>query len=137
MEAGGRWYGDYFLPDRRLLYAAQVVSQQFYPELVYTIRELSGANMIMMPPSVDDFGNPETAELIQKTQRSPALESKDKVKLFKLAWDAVGTEFGSRHAQYELFYSGGELVTRGRSFNNYDWDTVTGMVDGLLDSYDI
>ncbi len=65
------------------------------------------------------------------------MEPKDKVKLFKLAWDAVGTEFGSRHAQYEFFYSGGEFVTRGRSFNNYDWDTVTGMVDGLLDSYDI
>ena len=125
------------MPDRRLLYAAQVLGQQFYPELVSAIRDLSGANMIMMPPSVGDFDNPETAEFIQKTQRSPAVEPKDKVKLFKLAWDAVGTEFGSRHASYELFYSGGEFVTRGRSFNNYDWDSVTGMVDGLLNSYDL
>ena len=54
-----------------------------------------------------------------------------------MAWDAVGSEFGSRHAQYELFYSGGEFVTRGRSFNNYDWDTATSMVDDLLASYDI
>jgi 4-hydroxyphenylacetate 3-monooxygenase len=137
MEAGGGFRGEYFLPDRRLLYSAQVLGQQFYPELVYAVRDLSGANMIMMPPSVADFGNPETADYIHKTQRSPAVEPKDKVKLFKLAWDAVGTEFGSRHAQYELFYSGGEFVTRGRSFNNYDWDTVTGMVDGLMDSYDL
>ena len=137
MEASGGYRGEYFLPDRRLLYSAQVLGQQFYPELVYTVRDLSGANMIMMPPSVYDFANPETAEYIHKTQRSPAAEPKDKVKLFKLAWDAVGTEFGSRHAQYELFYSGGEFVTRGRSFNNYDWDTVTGMVDRLMDSYDL
>ena len=137
MEAGGGHRGEYFLPDRRLLYAAQVVSQQFYPELVYAVRDLAGASMIMMPPSVADFGNPVTAEFIHKTQRSPVLEPQDKVKLFKLAWDAVGSEFGSRHSQYEMFYSGGEFVTRGRSFNNYDWDTVTGMVDGLLDSYDL
>ena len=137
MEAGGSYRGEYFIPDRRLLYAAQVVAQQFYPELVYAIRDLSGASMIMMPGSVEDFGNPETAELIHKTQRSPVVEPEEKVKLFKLAWDAVGSEFGSRHSQYELFYSGGEFVTRGRSFNNYDWDTVTGMVDELMGNYEL
>ncbi len=137
MEAGGRYYGEYFLPDRKLLYSAQVLGQQFYPELVFMVRDLSGANLIMMPPSVQDFANPETAAFIEKTQRSPTVDPKDKVKLFKLAWDAVGSEFASRHAQYEMFYSGGEFVTRGRSFNNYDWDNVTDLVDGLLGSYDL
>jgi len=130
-------YGPYFVPDRRLLYATQVLSQQFYPELVHHIRDLGGASMIMMPPSVADFGNPETASFIHRTQRSPVAEPKDKVKLFKLAWDAVGSEFGSRQAQYEMFYAGGPFVTRGRSFQNYDWSTVTDMVDGLLESYDL
>ncbi len=137
MEASGGPYGEYFLPDRRLLYAAQVLGQQFYPELVYAVRDLSGASMIMMPSSVDDFGNPETARFIHKTQRSPVADPQEKVKLFKLAWDAVGSEFGSRHAQYELFYSGGEFVTRGRSFNNYDWDNATGLVDDLMAGYDL
>ena len=137
MEAGGQHYGPYFVPDRRLLYAAQVLSQQFYPELVSAIRDLSGANMIMMPSSVADFENPETAEYIQKTQRSPMVEPRDKVKLFKLAWDAVGSEFGSRQVQYEMFFSGGAFVTRGRSFQNYDWEKVTNVVDDLMASYDL
>ncbi|MCH8282469.1 MAG: 4-hydroxyphenylacetate 3-monooxygenase [Chloroflexi bacterium] len=137
MEAGGVNYGPYFIPDRRLLYATQLLTQKFYPELVYALRDLAGANMIMMPPSADDFDSPETASFIEKTQRSPVAEPKDKVKLFKLAWDAVGSEFGSRQAQYELFYAGGEYVTRGRAFQNYDWDTVTDMVDQLLASYDL
>ncbi|MFP6634903.1 MAG: 4-hydroxyphenylacetate 3-hydroxylase N-terminal domain-containing protein [Dehalococcoidia bacterium] len=137
MEAGGVSYGPYFVPDRRLLYATQVLSQQFYPQLVHHVRDLGGASMIMMPPSVADFGNLETASFIHRTQRSPVAEPKDKVKLFKLAWDAVGSEFGSRQAQYEMFYSGGPFVTRGRSFQNYDWSTVTDMVDGLLESYDL
>jgi 4-hydroxyphenylacetate 3-monooxygenase len=137
MEAGGVSYAGYFVPDRRLLYATQLLSQQFYPQLVHHVRDLGGASMIMMPPSVADFGNPETASFINRTQRSPVAEPKDKVKLFKLAWDAVGSEFGSRQAQYEMFYSGGPFVTRGRSFQNYDWSTVTDMVDGLLESYDL
>ncbi len=137
MESGGVSYGPYFVPDRRLLYATQVLSQQFYPQMVHHIRDLGGASMIMMPPSVADFGNPETASFIHRTQRSPVAEPKDKVKLFKLAWDAVGSEFGSRQAQYEMFYAGGPFVTRGRSFQNYDWSTVTDMVDGLLESYDL
>jgi len=137
MEAGGVSYGPYFVPDRRLLYATQVLSQEFYPQLVHHVRDLGGASMIMMPPSVADFANPETASFIHRTQRSPVAEPKDKVKLFKLAWDAVGSEFGSRQGQYEMFYSGGPFVTRGRSFQNYDWSTVTDMVDGLLESYDL
>ena len=136
MEASGQRYGPYFVPDRRLLYAAQVLSQQFYPELVSTIRDLACANMIMMPSSVADFDNPETAEYIQRTQRSPVVEPREKVKLFKLAWDAVGSEFGSRQTQYEMFYAGGPFVTRGRSFQNYDWAKVTNMVDEFLTSYD-
>ena len=136
MEVNGQYYGPYFVPDKRLLYATQVLTQQFYPEMVNTVRELAGASMIMMPPSVADFDNPETANYIHKTQRSPILEPAEKVKLFKLAWDAVGSEFGSRQAQYELFYAGGTYVTRGRAFQNYDWDTATGMVNRLLDSYD-
>ena len=137
MEANGGQYGPYFIPDRRLLYATQVLTQQFYPELIYTVRDFAGANMIMMPSSVADFGNPETAAFIDKTQRSPVAEPKDKVKLFKLAWDAVGSEFGSRQAQYEMFYAGGAFVTQGRSFQNYDWNNVTDMVDNLLASYDL
>ena len=137
MEASGQRHGPYFVPDRRLLYASQVLSQQFYPELVAAIRDLSGASMIMMPSSAADFENPETANYIHRTQRSPVVEPRDKVKLFKLAWDAVGSEFGSRQVQYEMFYAAGPFVTRGRSFQNYDWDNVTNMVDDLLASYDL
>jgi 4-hydroxyphenylacetate 3-monooxygenase len=29
------------------------------------------------------------------------------------AWDAIGSEFGSRHTQYEMFYAGARFVTAG------------------------
>lgn len=137
MEASGWHYGKYFVPNKKLLYSAMVLTQQLYPKFVTTLRELSGGGMIMLPSSVDDFANPEMAAHIEQTQRSPVTDSVGRVKLFKLAWDAVGSEFGSRHLQYEMFYAGANMVTRGHAFRTYDWDRAVGMVDGLMARYEL
>jgi 4-hydroxyphenylacetate 3-monooxygenase len=34
------------------------------------------------------------------------IDSVGRVKLMKLLWDAIGTEFGARHELYEINYSG-------------------------------
>ncbi len=135
MELKGESFHDYYVPDRSLLCTAQVIAQTTYPEVVETIRSLSGGGMIMVPSSHEDFETPETSAIIQKTQRSPVATSEQRVKLMKLAWDAVGSEFGSRHLQYEMFYSGPPFVTRGNSFRFFDWDGVKGAVDGFMESY--
>ena len=53
----------------------------------------------------------------------------ERVKFFKLAWDALGSEFASRHVQYEMFYAGASFVTRGHAYRTFDWATCKGMVD--------
>jgi 4-hydroxyphenylacetate 3-monooxygenase len=121
MEANGTQVGPYYVPDRHMLYAAQVLTQQVYPKVLSSLRELAGGGMIMLPSSVADFANPEIAALIGKTQQSPAASSRDRVKFFKLAWDAVSSEFGSRHHQYEMFYAGATFASKGHSFRTYHW----------------
>lgn len=135
MEAGGAMRGDYFLPNKHLLYAAQVQSQEMYPQIISTIRELAGGALLMLPSSVEDFSNPELAEIIGLTQVSPAMSGQDRVKLLKLCWDAVGSEFASRHLQYEMFYAGAQFVTRGHSYRTYDWDRATGLSDKMTAKY--
>jgi len=93
--------------------------------------------MIALPSSYLDFENPEIAEMIEATQQSPLSGAHDKVKFYKLAWDAVGSEFGSRHTQYEMFYAGATFVTKAHSFRTYDWDRATGLVDAMLAGYDL
>jgi 4-hydroxyphenylacetate 3-monooxygenase len=63
------------------------------------------------------------------------MSSMDRVKLLKLAWDAVGSEFASRHLQYEMFYAGAQFVTRGHSFRTYDWTAAGQMAQTLMASY--
>jgi 4-hydroxyphenylacetate 3-monooxygenase len=137
MEAKGVQRGEYFVPDRALLYGAQVLTQQLYAKVINTLRELAGGGMIMLPSSVKDFENPELAALIGKTQQSPAANAVDKVKFYKLAWDAVGSEFASRHSQYEMFFAGATFVTKGHAFRTYDWAKSTALLDQMLASYDL
>jgi 4-hydroxyphenylacetate 3-monooxygenase len=137
MEVKGTQVGPYYVPDRHMLYSAQVLTQQMYPKILNSLRELAGGGMIMLPSSVADFANPEIAALIGKTQQSPAASSHERVKFYKLAWDAVGSEFGSRHHQYEMFYAGATFVTKGHSFRTYDWRQADGLLQSMLDSYDL
>jgi len=125
------------VPNRHQLYSSQVVTQALYPELVKAIRELAGGALIMLPSSAEDFFNPELEKIIGKTQISGAFDPEGKVKFLKAAWDAVGSEFGSRHTQYEMFYAGAQFVTAGHSFRTYDWDESERLVQNLLSSYSL
>jgi 4-hydroxyphenylacetate 3-monooxygenase len=135
MEAAGQNFHGTFVPDRRLLVAAQAVAQTTYPEFVEAIRLLSGGGMIMVPSSADDFDGGEIEGLIRAAQRSPVTDSYGRVKLMKLAWDAVGSEFGSRHLQYEMFYSGPQYAIRGNAYRFQDWSVPRGMVDAFMSGY--
>jgi 4-hydroxyphenylacetate 3-monooxygenase len=137
MEASGSQLGEWYVPNKHFMYSAQVITQDLYPRVVQTIRDLAGGALIMLPSSVADFGNPETAAIIDKTQRSASMDPEHKVKLLKAVWDAIGSEFGSRHTQYEMFYAGARFVTCGHSFRTFDWTDAAGMVDTMLSSYDV
>src|SRR5208282_1688769 len=86
---------------------------------------------------IHDFANSEIRGLIEVTQQSPVASAEGRVKFFKFAWDAVGSEFASRHTQYEMFYSGATFVTKGHSYRTFDWDRCTQLVDHMLDSYSL
>ena len=59
------------------------------------------------------------------------------MKFFKLAWDAVGSEFASRHVQYEMFYAGAAFVTKGHSYRTYDWDGAAELFGRMMESYSL
>jgi 4-hydroxyphenylacetate 3-monooxygenase len=57
------------------------------------------------------------------------------VKLLKLIWDLVGTEFGGRQLQYDMFYSAAPHVADMRLYRWYDWSRGRAMVDRCLEGY--
>ena len=132
MEAAGHGEGGYFVPHKHMMYAAQVLTQELYPRLVDTIRGLAGGALIMLPSSHRDADNPELARIIGLTQRSPVSSAAERVDFLNLAWDAIGSEFGSRQTQYEMFYAGAPYVTCAHSYRTYDWGAAGALVERML-----
>ena len=133
MEAAGHLQDGYYVPDKHMMYAAQVLTQELYPKLIETIRGLAGGALIMLPSSERDWANPELAAIIEKTQRSPISDPQQRVHFLRLAWDALGSEFGSRHTQYEMFYAGAPFVTCAHSYRTYDWSAAEALVQKMLE----
>ena len=124
-------------PKDSLLYASQVYQQAMYPALLTQIRGLLGGSLIQLPATVDELRAPASAADVERYVRWPHAGAVERVKLLKLLWDAVGSEFASRHLQYEMFYAGEPPAIQLREFRNFDWAAAAELVDKCLASYDI
>src|SRR6202034_4556186 len=93
--------------------------------------------VFQMPASVTVMNDPHLRGLFESYWQTPQMSALDRVKLFKLVWDLVGSEFAGRHQQYEKFYAGASFIVRHHNFREADWDAFHRVVDGLLASYDV
>ena len=76
----------------------------------------------MLPSSIEDFNDPMLKKIIHTDAARRSHGAGGQGQIPQGRWDAIGSEFGSRHQQYEMFYAGARFVTAGHSFRTYDWD---------------
>jgi 4-hydroxyphenylacetate 3-monooxygenase len=82
-----------------------------YPRMV-EILQLLGSSSFLITPSEADFQGPLRPE-IEQYLATDTTSARDRVKLFRLAWDIAGSAFGSRQVLYERFFASDPL-TRAR-----------------------
>ena len=85
-----------------------------YPRMV-EILQLLGSSSFMIIPSEADFRGP-LAPVIEQYLATDSTPARDRVKLFRLAWDIACSSFGSRQVLYERFFASDPL-TRARIMN--------------------
>jgi 4-hydroxyphenylacetate 3-monooxygenase len=119
-------------PSRTALYSAMALQSELNGRMLEIVRELTGAAMITLPSSLHDFESPQTAPDMERYMRSASSDAKSRVALMRLAWDFIGSEFGSRHAQYEKFYGGASFVVKQNVYRNFDFKRATALVDAAL-----
>jgi 4-hydroxyphenylacetate 3-monooxygenase len=83
-----------------------------YPRMI-EILQLLGSSSFLIQPSEADFSGPLKPE-IEQYLATDNTAARDRVKLFRLAWDAAGSAFGSRQVLYERFFASDPL-TRARA----------------------
>jgi 4-hydroxyphenylacetate 3-monooxygenase len=123
-------------PGAQELYSQMALQPELHNRILAAVRDLVGGGVIQLPSSVADFANPQMAADIERYIQSPGTPALERVKLMKLVWDAIGSEFAGRHAQYEMFYAGAPFVTKGHMFRNYDFAGAGALVQRALDGYD-
>ena len=72
---------------------------------------------------------------------SNGYNSEDRVKLMKLLWDSIGSEFGSRHELYEINYAGSTDENRLIALNSAAAsglsDRMKAFADTCMAEYDL
>ncbi len=119
-------------PSRTALYGVMALQSELNGRMLEIVRELAGAAFITLPSSEADFGNPEIASDIERYLRSGTADAKTRVALMRLVWDFLGSEFGSRHAQYEKFYGGASFTSKLNLYRNFDFKRAGALVDRAL-----
>lgn len=123
--------------NRRYMYAALNWCQENYVPLCTTVRELCGGSVFQMPADISVVSDPKLHQTFDDYWSTPTHTAVERMKLYKLAWDLLGSEFGSRHLQYENFYAGPSFIVRNHSFRECNWEQFHKIVDDLLASYDV
>ncbi len=123
------------VPDPRFLYTIMGQQAEFFPRAIHILRLLVTSGVIQLPDSYLAMRNIETAADVERYVRSSGFTSEEHIKLYRLAWDVIGSEFAARHHQYEMFYAGAPSVSKGHAFRNYRFDEAVAQVDGFLASY--
>jgi 4-hydroxyphenylacetate 3-monooxygenase len=119
-------------PSRTALYAVMSLQGEINPRIVEIARELAGGAMIALPSSVKDFDNAEAAADIERYVHSPGFAAKERVRILKMAWDLIGSEFAGRHQQYEKFYGGASFLVKQNMYRNFDFARAERLVDAAL-----
>ena len=125
----------YARPHPQYIYAGMSLQRRLIVDMYKTVRELAGGAFQNLPSSEASFLSPETRAHTERYYQSTTASARDRVKLLKLIWDFIGTEYGGRQLQYEMFYSAAQPVVNRRMFRSYDWAAAKAMVDRLLSEY--
>ncbi|WP_327314825.1 4-hydroxyphenylacetate 3-hydroxylase family protein [Streptomyces sp. NBC_01235] len=129
------------LPRLEYASAMRMYNAQVWDRVHELFETVLGGSPLVVPSTARDLEHPELRPLVDRFYRGSDTSAHDRIKLFKLVWDAIGSEFGGRHELYERNYSGnGEQVR----LDALKWATARGAVTAYedfvqecLDDYDL
>jgi 4-hydroxyphenylacetate 3-monooxygenase len=142
IEAAEPWNNGAIQPGGAYGLAYLVMAPQAYVRIKQIIEETVGSSLIYLNSNAVDFKTPELRPYLDQYLRgSHGATAEDRVKLMKLFWDAVGSEFGSRHELYEINYAASGVTNRMRTL----WaaqgsgllEECAGLVDKCMSEYNL
>jgi 4-hydroxyphenylacetate 3-monooxygenase len=136
------WTEGYVNPNLNSALAYRVMSSIAMTRIKEIVENTMASALVYLPSHATDFKNEEVRPYLEQYVRGtgdqPAVE---RVKLMKLLWDAIGTEFGGRHLLYERNYFGDHESIRfqvlGAAEATGDAERYRGFAEQCMAEYDL
>ncbi|WDE02275.1 4-hydroxyphenylacetate 3-hydroxylase family protein [Thalassomonas actiniarum] len=132
IQAGESWANGYMGYNRRMMYAALNWSVEHYSKFIAELRTLLGGGAFNLPADHSIFQDPQMSALFNNYWTTPSIDAGERLKLVRLIWDLVGSEFAGRQLQYEQFFAGASMILAGHNFREAPWQEFRGVIDQLI-----
>ncbi|MDG7014125.1 MAG: 4-hydroxyphenylacetate 3-monooxygenase, oxygenase component [Nitrososphaerota archaeon] len=117
-------------PDYVPLNTARNLWPRLAPELAAVMKQTGASGLMAIPPE-GTLGS-EARKDFDRYYQSKTADAKERVGLFKMAWDAVGSSFGGRQDLYERFFFGDPVRMASAYYAWYDKEPYRQRVKELL-----
>lgn len=104
--------GGMAIPRLEFAVLVRLFGSMAWPKVEELVGSVLGGSPLVIPSSFRDLTSDELRPYLDRYYRGSTSSAHDRIKLFKLLWDAVGSEFGSRHTLYERNYGGSPELVR-------------------------
>lgn len=136
------WVGDCVIPNTDAAIGYKTIASDAYSRLRSHVSKVVASSLVYLPSTARDFDNPALRPYLDKYVRgSNGIDSVERVKTLKLLWDAVGSEFASRHDLYEMNYAGSYEQTKVEPLIISDFsgcsERMKAFAQTCMDEYDL
>lgn len=130
VKGAERWSDGSVVPNQEAAEVFRVMLGSVYPRVREIFQQDLASAIIYTNSNVSDFQSNELSALLDKYARgSGGAGGQERMKVIKLIWDAMGSEFGSRHELYERNYGGSHEMVKVLS---YKGALASGRVDEFI-----
>jgi 4-hydroxyphenylacetate 3-monooxygenase oxygenase component len=125
LDAGGVWY-----PDDRPFMALRGEMPKWVPHVIELLQLIGGGGFMCTPAEADVKGP--IADDIAKYFQAAGADAERRIRLFRLAWDFVGSDLGGRGELYERFYLSDSFRMTALAYNVADKSRAVELVEQFL-----
>jgi 4-hydroxyphenylacetate 3-monooxygenase oxygenase component len=100
-------------------------------ERMVQVTQVLGAGGLLINPMEADLRS-EIGSDIARYYRGAGVDAEKRIALYKLAWDATGTQFGQRMLQYERYYAGDPVRVGASYYLDHDVGHLLAQVERAL-----
>jgi 4-hydroxyphenylacetate 3-monooxygenase len=106
------------VPDYAPLNSARNLWPRVAPTLATVVKQIGASGLMALPPEA--ILNSPARKDVDRYYQSKTLDAEQRLRLFKLGWDFVGSSFGGRQELYERFFFGDPVRMASAYYAWYD-----------------